>query len=122
MKQILILEYVGGLALGVSLYAGLHLPWWWYAALFLVPDVAMLGYLFGPRVGAAVYNVFHHFGVAVALLLIGQAMGNRVLEVTGIILISHLFFDRILGYGLKYADSFHHTHLGPLKPAAATQG
>ena len=32
----------------------------------------------------------------------------------GIILFGHSSFDRILGYGLKYTDSFKNTHLGSL--------
>ena len=30
----------------------------------------------------------------------------------GLILFGHSSMDRILGYGLKYPDSFEHTHLG----------
>jgi hypothetical protein len=34
---------------------------------------------------------------------------------TGTLLFTHASFDRILGYGLKYFDSFKHTHLGWMK-------
>jgi hypothetical protein len=30
----------------------------------------------------------------------------------GILLWAHSSLDRIMGYGLKYPDSFQHTHLG----------
>jgi hypothetical protein len=33
------------------LYRHYSLSWGWFAALFLIPDLAMLGYLAGPRVG-----------------------------------------------------------------------
>lgn len=115
MKQVLILEYVGGLALALFLYSTLHQPWWWYAALFFVPDVGMLGYLFGPRVGAFCYNLFHHLAIAAGLLIAGSLMGMVALQVAGAVLLGHLFFDRIFGYGLKYAEGFKHTHLGQLK-------
>jgi hypothetical protein len=34
------------------------------------------------------------------------------MEIAGIILFTHISFDRVLGYGLKYSDSFHNTHMG----------
>jgi hypothetical protein len=30
----------------------------------------------------------------------------------GLIFMAHSCFDRVAGYGLKYFDSFDHTHLG----------
>ena len=111
MKQTLRLEYLGGFALALYLYTTLGLPWWWYVALFLAPDIGMLGYLAGPRVGALVYNLFHHLGVSVVVFIAGCLIENTVLQVAGTVLIGHLFFDRALGYGLKYADDFKHTHL-----------
>ena len=33
--------------------------WIWFFALFLLPDLSMIGYLLGPRVGAVTYNVGH---------------------------------------------------------------
>lgn len=34
-------------------YITLGGPWWLFAVLFLAPDLSMLGYLAGPRVGAS---------------------------------------------------------------------
>jgi hypothetical protein len=115
MKYILNLEYLGGLLLAVFLYSTWHLPWWWLGALFLVPDIGMLGYVFGPKVGAGCYNLFHHLGVAASVLVVGMATGNIPLKVVGSVLMAHLFFDRIFGYGLKYGDAFKHTHLDALR-------
>ena len=36
------------------------------------------------------------------------------LEIAGIILLAHSAFDRMLGYGLKYSDSFKNSHLGKI--------
>ena len=36
-----------------------HGSWMWFFVLFLLPDLSMVGYVFGPRVGAASYNVGH---------------------------------------------------------------
>jgi hypothetical protein len=115
MKQVLVLEYLGGFALAIYLFSIWHLPWWWFAALFFVPDVGMLGYLFSPKLGAFTYNLFHHLGLASVVLIAGMAADVVGLKVAGSVLIGHLFFDRVFGYGLKYADAFKHTHLGTLK-------
>ena len=37
---------------------------------------------------------------------------SLALFLLGIFLFAHSAFDRIFGYGLKYADAFQHTHLG----------
>jgi hypothetical protein len=37
-----------------------------------------------------------------------------VMQLAGVILFGHSSMDRIFGYGLKYSDSFQHTHLGML--------
>jgi hypothetical protein len=38
--------------------------------------------------------------------------GHPALFPIGVIWIAHIGFDRALGYGLKYPDSFKATHLG----------
>ncbi len=56
-----VLRLEGAIFLGAACvaFASLAGSWGWFAALFLVPDVAMLGYLCGARVGAIAYNVAH---------------------------------------------------------------
>ncbi len=115
MKTILWLEYLGGLLLSLFLFSLLPLPWWIYAVFFLAPDMSMIGYLINPRVGAATYNVFHHLGVAVVVYIAGSILGVVWLQAAGVILVGHLYFDRLFGYGLKYDDKFKHTHLGTMK-------
>ncbi len=105
------------LILGCFAYSQLDLSWWIFAACFLLPDIGMLGYLVNPKAGAISYNLFHHKGLAVVLWIIGSITGILSLSVAGIILFSHASFDRILGYGLKYSDRFHHTHLGTIGPS-----
>ena len=96
----------------IYLFTWTDYAWWLYPALFLVPDISMLGYLVNNRIGAISYNLFHHKGIAIVLLLYGVWDGPDWMFLSGIILLGHASFDRILGYGLKYGDSFHHTHLG----------
>lgn len=86
--------------------------WMWFWILFLAPDLGMLGYLVNSKVGAVSYNLLHHKGIAVLIYLIGFYFSSAQLEFVGMLLFAHSSFDRTLGYGLKYSDSFHHTHLG----------
>jgi Domain of unknown function (DUF4260) len=94
------------------LYARVGESWWLFLALFLAPDLGFLGYLAGPRVGAAVYNALHVL-LAPALLGGGALLAGWPLGVAiALIWASHIQFDRALGYGLKYASGFGDTHLG----------
>jgi hypothetical protein len=58
------------------------------------------------------YDLFHHKLIAIVVLGAGWYMGMPVLTLSGLLLYAHSSFDRVLGYGLKYFDSFKHTHLG----------
>jgi hypothetical protein len=39
-------------------------------------------------------------------------MSQPLLLSLALIWVAHIGFDRLLGYGLKYATAFGHTHLG----------
>lgn len=96
--------------------------WWWLLLLFLVFDLSALGYLAGPRVGAAAYNVVHSWAgpavlIAVAVCLRASGSASAVLEVIAGSWAFHVAVDRALGYGLKEGEGFHSTHLGPLRGA-----
>jgi hypothetical protein len=93
----------------------LGLSWWIWVLLFFSPDISILGYLHNSKTGAFTYNLFHHKGIAVTLAAAGMYFSNDILIAAGMVLFAHASFDRMVGYGLKYADSFAHTHLGYLK-------
>lgn len=112
MKNLLRLEEISLLGLSAFLFARLEYSWWLYALLFLAPDLSMLGYLGGPRIGAAVYNFVHHKGLAIACYVLGMVAGQPALQFAGLILLGHSSLDRVMGYGLKYPDAFQNTHLG----------
>jgi hypothetical protein len=112
MRNILKLEEAGLLLLSILLFSQLDFAWWVYPILFLTPDLGMIGYAFGPRVGAATYNTTHHKGLAVVLYAAGLYLAVPVLALAGVIMLGHSSGDRVLGYGLKYPDAFQHTHLG----------
>lgn len=112
MKILIRLEELAGLIFSIYLFSLLPYPWWFYFAFFLVPDISMVGYLINPRYGAAAYNLVHHKAVALALFMAGMLAGMPLLAFSGSVLLGHTCLDRVLGYGLKYPDSFSHTHLG----------
>lgn len=112
MKSILRWEEVGQFVLSIILFQQLDFAWWTYPAFFFAPDVSMLGYAVNTRIGAFTYNVFHHKFIALMIWGVGNLLHVELLQLAGLILFGHAAFDRILGYGLKYNDSFQSTHLG----------
>lgn len=104
-----------GLATFVAGLAGfllLGLPWWAFVLLLITPDLSMVGYMRGPRVGAIVYNVAHDLATGVAIVGLGLAIGSVPVTAAGAILVAHSGMDRMMGYGLKLPSSFMDTHLG----------
>ncbi|MBN2733222.1 MAG: DUF4260 domain-containing protein [Balneolaceae bacterium] len=112
MKQLIRLEELLMLALGMVLFTWLDYAWWVFAALIFIPDVSMLGYAINEKAGACIYNIFHHKGVALMLYFLGLFLESDIITLIGVMLFSHASMDRIFGYGVKFADSFQHTHLG----------
>ena len=114
MKLTLKIEELAMLLLGILAFSLLDYSWWWFAALFFLPDIGMLGYLINDKAGAFCYNIFHHKGIAIILGILGILLQIEGLQLTGIILFAHSSFDRVLGYGLKYEKGFKFTHLGEI--------
>ena len=110
LKSEELIQFLGA----IYLFSRLNFAWWWFPALLLVPDLSMIGYAINPAVGAVLYNFAHHKGLGIVIGLIGLMMGNQTLMLVGIILFAHSTFDRTMGYGLKYFDSFKHTSLESL--------
>ena len=78
----------------------------------LAPDLSMVGYLGGPRLGSITYNAAHNLVLAGALLALGWWLHVGWLLLAGAILTAHVGMDRALGYGLKLPSDFRDTHLG----------
>jgi hypothetical protein len=108
-------------ALSLALYARTGASWWMFVALWLVPDLSMLGYLQSPCWGARIYNAAHTYVVPIVLGLSALLTRADVLLPFALIWISHIGIDRALGYGLKYSDGFGFTHLGLLGKAKSLQ-
>ncbi len=99
------------------LYARTGASWWLFAALWLAPDLSMLGYLAGSCWGARIYNAFHTYVTPAALALCALLLHAHFALAIALIWGNHIGVDRLLGFGLKYADGFGYTHLDrPGKP------
>ena len=114
MNNLIKLEEAALFGLGIYLFSLLNYAWWWFPALLLIPDLSMIGYGFGSKVGARVYNIAHHRGIAIVTYLLGIYFESESLTLTGIMLFSHSSMDRMFGYGLKYEKGFKFTHLGEI--------
>ncbi|ANH81101.1 hypothetical protein A8C56_09015 [Niabella ginsenosidivorans] len=112
MKKLISIEELAMALLAVLGLYQLQAPWWCYLLLLLGPDISMAGYLVNNRIGAALYNFFHHKGFAIILFAAGFLMHLEALMITGLILFGHAALDRMLGYGLKLNKGFNYTHLG----------
>ncbi|CAN1488123.1 Protein of unknown function DUF4260 [Paracoccaceae bacterium] len=109
----LVLRAEGAMLLAAAAlgYAQTGTGWGLFAVLFLVPDVFMLGYLRGPRMGAAIYNVGHSTILPFLVIGLGLMLPVTAMLAVGLIWMAHVGFDRAVGYGLKYGAGFKQTHL-----------
>jgi Domain of unknown function (DUF4260) len=98
-------------AVSAVIYARIGASWWLFAALWLTPDLSMLGYLAGPCRGARIYNAFHTYVTPAALALCALLFNAHTELAIALIWANHIGVDRLLGFGLKYADGFDYTHL-----------
>jgi len=114
MKNSLKLEELAQFVFGIYLFSNLDFEWWWFLVLILLPDMSMIGYALGNKIGAYSYNLFHHKAVAIAVYLSGIYLNNSIVELAGVILFAHSAMDRMFGFGLKFITSFNDTHLGKI--------
>jgi len=78
----------------------------------LAPDLSILGYLAGPRIGAVTYNLVHNWALPVGLALVAMVIGEPWPVLAAAAVAAHVGWDRALGYGLKLPTGFKDTHLG----------
>ena len=114
MERTLKLEELAMFGFSIFLFNQTEYSWWVFLVFILTPDIGMIGYLINTKIGAITYNLFHHKGIALTVLILGYYYSIEWVVLTGIILFGHAALDRMLGYGLKYEDSFKHTHLGEI--------
>jgi len=110
-RRLLHLEGLAVLVCSLALYFDAEFGWLPLLALILAPDLSMLGYLGGQRLGALTYDVVHAYVGPVALGTVGVLGGSEVALQLALIWLAHIGLDRLLGYGLKYPTGFKDTHL-----------
>ena len=96
----------------VLVYDQLAFSWYFFAALFFIPDLSLLFYVKGPRVGGIAYNLAHCFVGPIVLGVYSWLSGDIMIQQISLIWMAHCAFDRAIGWGLKYPDSFCHTDMG----------
>ena len=98
-------------AASLVLYRSLGAGWGRFIALFLWPDIAMLGYLASVKLGARLYNLVHMDALPLALAVLAFVRREPAALAFALIWLAHIGMDRAVGYGLKYPTSFKDTHL-----------
>jgi len=96
---------------GLAIYGSVDGSWPLLIPLLLLPDLSLLGFVGGPRLGSLTYNLVHNWVIGLAALGAGWALESTPLVLVGAVLVAHVGADRLLGYGLKYPTAFKDTHL-----------
>lgn len=110
-RHFLRVEGLAVLVIALGGYLALEGPLWLLAALALAPDLSMLSYLGGPRVGSLGYNVVHTYPLPLTLGAAGFWTGNQLAVLVALVWAGHIGTDRAFGYGLKFESGFRDTHL-----------
>jgi hypothetical protein len=111
-RVLLAMEGAAFSGVAVFAYSRFGGDWPLFIALFFAPDLSMLFYLVGPRLGAVAYNCLHVTFVPLGLAVLGFISGKPLLIQIALIHLAHIGADRALGFGLKYPTGFRDTHLG----------
>lgn len=112
MKLQLQLEGLGLFLLFLLAYIYLNYEMKWFFILFFAPDLSFVGYAINKKLGTIAYNLLHHQGFFAVVFALSFWQNIEALQVISLTFLAHSAFDRMWGYGLKYADSFHNTHMG----------
>jgi len=110
-KLILHLEGAAVFVAAVLFYFQQGGYWLLFVLLLLAPDLSMLAYVAGVRVGSIAYNAVHIYVWPVAFIALGLFGSTPLLVQLGLIWAAHIGMDRMLGFGLKYPTVFNDTHL-----------
>lgn len=107
--------------LGLWLYSQSGYSWLVFIMLFFLPDVGSVGYLKNHKLGSTLYNLTHWLLWPLALGTYGLITNHDTAKMIAIIWITHICFDRMLGWGFKTGGSFYETGMG-LKKAVGRKG
>jgi hypothetical protein len=109
--RLLRLEGLAAAAAALVLYFDQGYGWLALVLLALAPDLSALGFVAGPRVGTATYDLAHTYVWPLALGVGGVLAGSGTAVQLALIWLLHIGVDRFIGYGLKYPTGFKDTHL-----------
>lgn len=110
-RTFLRVEGLAALGLALGGYFALDGPIWMLVVLALAPDLSMIGYLAGPKLGSLSYNIVHTYTLPLALGAFGFWADIRLALIIALIWVGHIGADRVFGYGLKFESGFKNTHL-----------
>lgn len=122
VRRWLRLEGLAVLVAGAVAFGQLGGEFLWFLPALLVPDLAIAGYVGGPRIGAFVYNLVHGAAFGLAVAGAGLVLNVPLLALAGAVFVAHSGMDRAAGYGLKLASGFQDTHLGRIGKSAPGTG
>ena len=110
-RRLLHIEGLAVLVGALALYFDAGFGWPLLLVLILAPDLSMIGYAGGPKLGALTYDIIHTYTLPVTLGVIGIIGAYDTAIQIALIWLAHIGMDRLLGYGLKYPTAFKDTHL-----------
>jgi hypothetical protein len=108
---ILRLEGLAVLTVAAGYYAMQGFGWLLFVLLFLVPDLALVVFIFNRRAGALAYDIVHSYVLPLVLAAASFAIGYRLGLQLALIWLAHISMDRMVGYGLRYISTPNDTHL-----------
>ncbi len=109
------LEGIALLLSAVVIYGHLQFSWVIFAQCFFLPDLSILLYFKGPRIGGIIYNIAHFLLLPLLIGLFAVVRDDPMALQAAHIWTSHIAYDRANGWGLKYEDSFCNTDMGVKK-------
>lgn len=101
MKNLIRMEELAEFIFAILIFSKLDYSWWVFPALLLSPDLSMIGYAVNTKVGAWMYNFFHHKALGIILGTVGFLVGYHGLVLTGVILFAHSAIDRCRNLDMK---------------------
>jgi len=108
--------------LGLWLYHQSGYSWLAFALLFFLPDAGAIGYFKSHKLGSVLYNLTHWLIWPLALGAYGIAADHDIARLVAIIWITHVCFDRMLGWGFKTGGSFYETAMGTKRDPRVHKG
>ena len=105
-------EALAVFCLGLMAYYHNGYSWLTFAILFFLPDAGAIGYFKSHKLGSSMYNFTHWLIWPLALGAFGFFADHNTAKMVAIIWITHVMFDRMLGWGFKSGGSFYETGMG----------